>query len=63
MDENKKLISTNESTQAVEEFKYQLRDRVLEEMKTVDLHEMKYYSRFLTLIFETGKKEEGEYID
>lgn len=63
MDENKNRINTDESTLTVEEFKYQLRDRVLEEMRTVDLHEMKYYSRFLTLIFETGKKEEGEYID
>lgn len=62
MDENKN-VNLYGSTVAVEEFKYKLRDKVLEEMKTVDLHEMKYYSRFLTLIYETGKKKEGEYID
>lgn len=52
------------NTKAVIEYQYQLRNKVLEEMKTVDLHEMKYYTRFLNLIFEETKdKKEGEYID
>ena len=53
------------NTKAVIEYQYKLRNKVLEEMKTVDLHEMKYYARFLNLIFETSdkKEKEGEYID
>lgn len=63
MDSNKNIDTIYGSTVAVEEYKQHLRNRVLEEMGTVDLHEMKYYSRFLRIIYETDKKEEGEYID
>ena len=63
MDSINYINTSYERTIAVEEYKQHLRNNVLEEMGTVDLYEMKYYSRFLRLIYETDKKEEGESID